>query len=313
MNDKELINFEEKIEGLFTDKVEKLHEIVVTTSKITKESGIEAIKDNRISLRDIRLNITKNGKILREKAVLFSKNVIAQEKELTAIITPEEDRLQEIEDELKKEEEKKKRLSFLQPRKEKLLAINGEDFWASDEEILAMDDMRFSTFLNTCKEQDFDNKKENFEKEQEEKRIEDERIANMKKAAEEREREERQKAFDEERAKLDKEKKDFEDKQKAIKEAEDRKALEEKIAKETEEKIRKETEEKAKLAQEEEERLKKQEDIRKADEARKQQDSVRYQEFIKSIGITNENMGEFHKEDTLSEIRVYKLVGTYKK
>ena len=309
--DKELQIINKTEEQLFLEKIDSLNQAVEVSSKVTKESGIEVVYETRKKLSAVRIDITKTGKMLREDAVALQKRVIAQEKEFLAILSPEEDRLKEIEDLFKKEALIEERKTLLPSRKEKLLSINGDDFWASDEEIVEMDDMKFSIFFNSCKEQDLDNKKQAFEKEQEEKRLEDERVAKIKQQEEENRRRDEQIKLDAERAELEAEK------AKLQKEKDDKaKAKADEL-----ERINKEAGERAievmKQRALEEEKAKKVEEERlaqaKIEEEKKQQDSIKYQEFLKSCGMTKDNISEFHKIDTGTEIKVYKLVGTYTK
>lgn len=127
-----------------------LENLVVKSKKIDSSYGLDTVKESRVIIRDVRIAITKKGKELREDAVAFQKAVIAKEKELVEIITPEEDRLKAIEDEVKAEELKKERMVLLPERKEKLLTIDGSVEWATDDQLLAMDGMEFSLFYNSC-------------------------------------------------------------------------------------------------------------------------------------------------------------------
>src|SRR5574337_2192417 len=75
---------------------------------LVKESaGIVQIKDKigyqqahsaRMRLKCIRVDIQKRAKEAREDAQAFSKAVIAEEKRLVALVCPEEDRLQGLQD-----------------------------------------------------------------------------------------------------------------------------------------------------------------------------------------------------------------------
>ena len=309
MPDKEIAVIGETQESLFEKRKEQLQIAVTVSSKITKESGVEVVYETRRVLQKARIDITDTGKMLREGALALQKRVIATEKELLAIISPEEERLKAIEDEFKKEDLKKERLAILPSRKEKLLSINGEDFWASDNEILEMDDMRFSVFFNSCKEQDLDNKKQAFEKEQEEKRLEDERIANLKRQEEENARRDEQAKLDAERLELDAEKFKLQKEKEEIEREKEASRLNEEAEKRAIEnlKLQREREEVAKKA--EEERLAQ---VKLAEE-KAQRDSISYQNFLKECGMTKDNMSEFHKIDTPTETKLYKLVGVLKK
>ncbi len=116
----------------------------------TKAQGVdvknlEQVHGVRIELRDARVNITKQGKELRDNAVKFQKDVIAKEKELIAIITPEEERLEKAEEELKLRAEMEKRRDEL-PSRLAALASVGDELPIDEAEILAMDDTEFNEY-----------------------------------------------------------------------------------------------------------------------------------------------------------------------
>lgn len=66
---------------------------------ITNGAGYQEAQSARMKLRNTRVEIEKLGKAAREDATAFSKAVIAKEKELVGVISPEEDRLQSLQDE----------------------------------------------------------------------------------------------------------------------------------------------------------------------------------------------------------------------
>ena len=79
----------------------KLRELALEKSKIVitdieDKQQIKIAHDAKIELRDVRIAISLKGKELRDDANKFSKAVITKEKELLAIIAPEEDRLEKI-------------------------------------------------------------------------------------------------------------------------------------------------------------------------------------------------------------------------
>lgn len=125
--------------------IEKTSKITATDLKDKKQ--LEVVKENRIQLKNARVKITKIGKELREEAIAFQKAVIAKEKELIGIIEPEEERLSAIEEEAKTIAIKEARMALLPERKEKLSLINIQK---TDDELLSMDDIQFSTFYNEC-------------------------------------------------------------------------------------------------------------------------------------------------------------------
>lgn len=119
-------------------------------SKAVDTSDIRAVKEVRIKLKSARVEITKRGKAMRDDANAFAKAVIAKEKELVAIIEPEEDRLKEVEEQAEILAEMKKREKEMPERLEQLSAI-GDGVEVSDEEILKMDSFAFGTYVNTRK------------------------------------------------------------------------------------------------------------------------------------------------------------------
>lgn len=300
----------------FDPKIAQLNEIVLETKKVTKESGLDVVKSTRISLRDTRVSITKKGKELREEANAFSSAVIAKEKELIAILAPEEERLQKIEDEVKAEEFKKLQLEKLPSRKEKLLSIDGVTVWASDDLLLEMDKDQFDEFYNKCVADN--NEKVRLENI----RIKEEQDAKLKEE-EDRIKAEQQKRDEEAAAKLAEE-------QKKIDEANAKIALEQK--KIDDEKLRIQHEKEVAEAAEEARKkaLQEVEDKRIADEAAKKAEDERiakqkiedekkaaknaeYQSFLKGLGVTKENFEtEFKIVKTPTEVQVFKLVGSFK-
>lgn len=65
---------------------------------ITNPASYQECHSARQSLKSARIEIEKRGKAAREDAVAFQKAVIAKEKELVALIEPEEARLKELQD-----------------------------------------------------------------------------------------------------------------------------------------------------------------------------------------------------------------------
>jgi hypothetical protein len=65
---------------------------------ITNPDGYKECHGARMALKNMRVTIEKVGKEARDDANAFSKAVIAKEKELIAVISPEEARLQKLQD-----------------------------------------------------------------------------------------------------------------------------------------------------------------------------------------------------------------------
>ncbi|KKL06568.1 hypothetical protein LCGC14_2594730 [marine sediment metagenome] len=66
---------------------------------ITNEDGYKQVHAARMVLKNERIDISKKAKAARDDANEFSKEVIAEEKRLIGIISPEEDRLQALQTE----------------------------------------------------------------------------------------------------------------------------------------------------------------------------------------------------------------------
>ncbi len=84
--------------GLVNAK-EQLTELAAASAgitEITNKAGYDECHAKRMVLKNKRVEIGKTGKAAREDATKFSQAVIAAEKELIGIISPEEDRLQAL-------------------------------------------------------------------------------------------------------------------------------------------------------------------------------------------------------------------------
>lgn len=134
----------------FDPTTQQLNELVAKSQEIKEvdvddPKQVEAVKKVRIELKNARVAITKTGKEMREEALSYQKAVITKEKELIAIIEPEEERLQSIEDEAKLKKIREERAEKLPWRKQKLAEVEAD---VSDEALLEMDDKEFVNFLN---------------------------------------------------------------------------------------------------------------------------------------------------------------------
>lgn len=133
----------------FDPSVEDLHKMITITSRIqvgdlTDAVQLVAVHDHRLKLRDARVMIEKKGKSMREEALKYQKNVIAREKELLAIITPEEMRLKGIEDEAKAIQEIAARRPLLSMRRQLLKELDPD---VTDNFLLSMDNDQFMEFI----------------------------------------------------------------------------------------------------------------------------------------------------------------------
>lgn len=88
----------QKALGLVNAK-EQLTELAAASANITEitnKAGYDECHAKRMVLKNKRVEIAKTGKSAREDATKFSQAVIAAEKELIGIISPEEERLQAL-------------------------------------------------------------------------------------------------------------------------------------------------------------------------------------------------------------------------
>lgn len=123
----------------------------LTITDYADPAQVKAVHDQRIVLRDARVGITKKAKEFREDALAFQKKVIEKEKELIAIITPEEQRLDQMEDEAKVYAVKQERERKWPDRWERLKPL-GYVGGASDDYVLKMlNDVEFETYVSNVK------------------------------------------------------------------------------------------------------------------------------------------------------------------
>lgn len=275
----------------------ELTKMVRESTMITETSDPLVIRDMRLRLKNSRVAITKKGKELREEAIAFQKAVIAKEKELIAIIEPEEERLVGIEEIAKKLKEREDRVHLLPMRREEI-ARNGLTIECTDEMLLDMDSTQFTIWLNERVAEQ--NEKRRLELEAKEREIKEaeERIQREKEA---KEREE--KAREDERIKAEE----------RIKQAE---ADAERRVKEAEEKARREAEakEKARLMEIEAEKIRKAEEAKKeAEEKAKREADEKYKKWLADNGATPDVTGWIAMRDPYgkNEMVLYKEVSRY--
>lgn len=223
MNEKELENF--------SPKLAELKALVESTKSINADDledpkQLKIVKESRIQLKNARVAIEKAGKALREDALKFQKAVIAKEKELIAIIEPEEIRLESIEDEAKKIGIRKARIEALPYRKERIARIGKYAKPASDEEIIEMDPNEFEAHINAVNSSALAEERQEMDKNR---LIEDARIK-----AEQ----------DKKQAELDLQQKKLDEEARKIQQQKDIAAAEEKARIETADRMKREQEEK---------------------------------------------------------------------
>lgn len=112
---------------------------------------VKAVHDQRIVLRDARVDITKKAKLFREEAVTFQKRVIEKEKELIALIEPEEYRLQCIEDEAKAYAIKQERERKWPERLARLKELEYKGGSSDDHVLKMLSDVEFETYISNVK------------------------------------------------------------------------------------------------------------------------------------------------------------------
>ena len=117
---------------------------------VNDKVGLSAVRTARLELKDIRVDITKKAKKIRESAVRFQKAVIARETELIELVEPTERLLEAEEDRIMlekkriREEEEKREFERLQSMMTKLSEVN---FAMDFTELKGLTDEQFETVL----------------------------------------------------------------------------------------------------------------------------------------------------------------------
>lgn len=88
------LGFDEKKET----ELRELAARTTTITAITNKDGYTQVHAGRMALKNQRVEIQNAGKDARDDATKFSKAVIAEEKRLISVISPEEERLQKLQD-----------------------------------------------------------------------------------------------------------------------------------------------------------------------------------------------------------------------
>jgi hypothetical protein len=123
----------------------------LTITDYADPAQVKAVHDQRIVLRDARVGITKKAKEFREDALAFQKKVIEKEKELIAIITPEEDRLDQMEQEAKAHAVKLERERKWPERLARLKELEYKGGSSDDHVLKMLNDVEFETYINNVK------------------------------------------------------------------------------------------------------------------------------------------------------------------
>ncbi len=115
-------------EQALTEMAAKSRDIVT----ITNADGYQQVHGARMALKTMRVTIEKTGKAAREDATAFSKAVIAEEKRLIGLISPEEERLATLQtawdearaaEKREREERERARVQTIQTKLAKLAAL----------------------------------------------------------------------------------------------------------------------------------------------------------------------------------------------
>jgi len=136
----------------FSPKKAELQALVLESQALTlpdpkDKEQVKKIKEARLKLRTARTTITKAGKEWRDEAIAFQRAVVAKEKELVAIVEPEEVRLEGLEAEAKQVQDREDRREFL-PRRIERLATLADSIEISEAELLDMDGTAFEAYFN---------------------------------------------------------------------------------------------------------------------------------------------------------------------
>lgn len=248
----------------------------LTITDFEDAKQVKAVHDQRMILKNTRVLITKKGKELREDALKFQKAVIAKEKELIEIISPQEDRLEALENQAEEFKIRQERERKFPERLAQLVDLGCTLDDQQKEAILMMDDVAFAGLVDNTK-----------------RAIEDARLAKERAEIEAREAEVRRKE-EEIKAKED-----------AIRIEAERKAADERRAAEMEKaRIEGEARERARIEAEAAER-------RKAEE--KAEKSKKLKAWLEEAGCTEANKGDFYIQHTDTQVVLFKRIGAFNK
>lgn len=195
----------------------------ITAIDLKDKAQLTAVKNARIGFKNARVRIEKRGKELRADAIKFQRDVIAKEKELIAIIEPEEDRLKAIEHEAEQMRIREERIELLPSRKEKLARLE-DGVEVDDETLLGMDGPTFQGYINQRLSEKNERDRAEIERQKEEQKKEQERLDNEKNA-----REREDKAREEERERIQREQQAEEDRKKRQAEEEKKAKLDKRV------------------------------------------------------------------------------------
>lgn len=290
----------------------------ITSVDFTNKTQMEFLRASRIELKNTRVKIEKFGKGQREEALAYQKAVIAKEKELIAIIAPEEDRLSKIEDDAKAAEIRASRLESLPERKERLVAI-GDEIVIEDDALLAMDGIYFEAYFNERVGNKNEAVRVAMEAQAETHRIETARLAAIEAEKTRVAQEAEAKKLAAERAEIDAVR--LANEKEAARLASEKEAREREEKARIEERARAEAEAKAKEEARIANEKKMAEEIQRAEadakakaeaEAKHREKQAAYQAFRAQHGMTAENKADFKEEvGTDGTVTLYKKLGVF--
>lgn len=264
-----------------TSLVEKHKDL--TINGIEDKEGYENVRLAKKELQKMRTLITTKGKDMRAEALKFQKSVIEYENELVGIISPLEDKLGKMREDIDAQVEREARKAVLPSRIERLAAVEAK---ADDEYLLSLSPDEFTAYLNHETSKYLAKKEEAL-------------------AAEKRE-------IDEEREAAEKAKRDAEESERRAQELED--ARKEAVA-EAERKAAIDKENAIKAERERVDREKKEQEAKQAEEARlakeeadKLESKRKYKEFLDRNGYTENNKECFYVKWEGKRATLYKQV-----
>ncbi len=270
----------------FNPKVAELNILAKSAKKLVvsdlhNTSEVAVVKEKRIELGKVRRGIEDTGKELRADAILFQKAVIKRAEELIGIISPEEKRLKQIEEDSKTLLIREDREKLLPQRIEKFRIVG---LTVGDNDVLAMDDNEFLAFYNEKLSEKLDadiieakeKKAEDDAKKEKKAQLAQDKIDNANKKIEDKKRKIKQ-----EKMEIEHQKELIKVKEQAIKDA--------------------------KIAKKEEEKRKKEEELLKKKEA---EANKKYQDFLKKNKY-NDKTDKL--KETENEYVLYRVIARFKK
>ena len=138
------------VEGQPIDTPEKFNALVAHLTGLAESASkvLEPNKEVQKGLQETRVKLEKIGLFLRADFTKKGKEVIEKERELIAIIKPEEERLKKLAEEAKEKKLKEERKAVIPQRISRLNILGITDI--GEEQLITLDDSQFETFFNKC-------------------------------------------------------------------------------------------------------------------------------------------------------------------